>query len=144
MSFRFSLEAVLRYRQSLEDAALRHLQMLILQRAQLNQEVRQIQLARRQSREAVWEAMQQSPHSGAELQLVELANQSLASSVDQVQKRLAGLEKTIAQQTGHYQTERQKREMLSSLRERRLRDYQSELQHREQHRLDELRLLKRI
>ena len=53
MSFRFSLEAVLRYRQSLEDAALRHLQMLILQRAQLNQEVRQIQLARRQSREAV-------------------------------------------------------------------------------------------
>jgi len=60
-----------------------------------------------------------------------------------LESRLRTLESEIAQQTARYRQERQKREVLESLREVQWREYRIRQQRREQAMLDELHLLRR-
>jgi flagellar biosynthesis chaperone FliJ len=60
-----------------------------------------------------------------------------------LQSRQLKIEAEIARQTACYRQERQKREVLESLRELQLRDYRVRQQRREQAMLDELHLLRR-
>lgn len=143
MAFRFTLQPVLRYRQSLEERERLTLQSLLAKRAGLLQALEQAQTARRQRQIAMRRALQNAPTAAVELHVSLAMLNGIASQQESLRSSLALLEDEVARQTARYRAERQKREMLESLRESQLREYRVRQQRREQAVLDELHLLTR-
>jgi flagellar export protein FliJ len=143
MAFHFTLAAVLRYRQSLEEREEQRLHGLLAQRATLLQELDQSRDARLHLQTATRRHLQQSAVPAAEIQFVVAQINGLERQLAVLQSRQLKIEAEIARQTACYRQERQKREVLESLRELQLRDYRVRQQRREQAMLDELHLLRR-
>ena len=143
MAFHFTLAAVLRYRQSLEEREELRLHGLLVRRATLLQELEQSRDARLQLQTAIHRTLQQTAVAAAEIQFAMAQLHGLERQQALLESRLRTLESEIAQQTARYRQERQKREVLESLREVQWREYRIRQQRREQAMLDELHLLRR-
>ncbi|MFZ0314406.1 MAG: flagellar FliJ family protein [Candidatus Korobacteraceae bacterium] len=143
MAFHFTLAAVLRYQQSLEEREELRLHGQLAQRATLLQELEQASAARRGLQTATQRAFQQAALPAAEIQFAVAQINALERQLAVLQSRRLNLESEIAQQTARYRQQRQKREVLESLRELQWREYRVRQQRREQAMLDELHLLRR-
>jgi len=143
MVFRFTLEPVLRYRQSLEEQQLQRLQLLLAEREQLVQKLEQAEDARRRLQSAVERAVLQAPIPAVELTFSASKLEGIARWQEGLRLCLTKLDGEVAEQRAGYRAARQKREILESLRELRLQQYRVEQQRREQAMIDELHLLRR-
>jgi flagellar export protein FliJ len=142
MAFRFSLAALLRFRQSLE-----HQQELLLQEATQN-----VLAARQRVEEAgrMLAAMAaenagklQAGVTAAELQFDLLCRSLAAERRQALEKQLAVCEKARAQRLQAFQQARQQREAVDALRRRQFELYHEQETRREQRRLDDMFLLRR-
>jgi flagellar export protein FliJ len=141
MAFRFSLQSVLRIRETLERVELQKLQALI---AQANAARAEIEALAR-DRENSWRALQQAAVggvSGVELQVETQREQARAVRRQELARKLTAAEQAERQQLARYRQARQQREILSTLRENQLAAYNLEESRRQQQVLDELFLLR--
>jgi flagellar protein FliJ len=142
MPFRFPLEAVLHFRRSVE-----HQQELRLRAA--NQHVMRVrhlleQIERRLQESANMRSAQlRSGTSAAELQFSLVCEDAMGAQVPELQRELARLRKLRDQQQRVYRQVRREREILESLRQRQLEEYERATARREQRQLDDLFLMRR-
>lgn len=142
MAFQFSLDAVLRLRQSLE-----HQQELLLREAnqqmsalQLRIDHLTVQLSQRALHESLLLA---STVSGAELQFLRLCSSVLLAQRGGLEKRLAAAQAVRDSRMASFRQARQQREILATLRQAQFQVYlQNEARHN-QRQLDDLLLLRR-
>jgi flagellar export protein FliJ len=144
MAFHFSLESVLRFRQSLEDRELLRLQALLSQRSALLGEVQRLRKTRSHLRQAISQAMLLQPTPAVEIHFATARLDALERQQEVHQGQLDELQETIAEQRSRYQQQRRNREMLEALRETQWRDYQLIERRREQRHMDELHLLRLV
>lgn len=143
MAFEFSLAAVLRYRQSLEERERLRLQSLHARRTALLREVHETREARAHWQTSIRQRLQQAPTPAVEVQLATACCDGLERRQQQLQAGLLQLQVEITAQARRYQEQHQKREALESLRDLRLGEYRLLQRRREQAALDELFLLRR-
>ena len=143
MAFRFTLDAVLRYRQALEEREQQRLGVLLAKRAALRDELQQVTDARLRLRRAIERTLQQQLTPAVEIHLAQAQEHGIEMQCDALRERLRKLQEGIAEQTARYRQERQKREVLDAMREVQLRNYRMVQQRRQQAALDELYLLRR-
>lgn len=136
MAFRFSLDAVLRFRQSVEHSEEAILLRIVQEIAQVELELRQVdaeQVRIREQRERDLKLKLPAVHL-KEIAIRELELKALA---DGLRFRLRQLETQRLGQLAIYQTARQDREVLSELRKRHRQSYHLEQKRQEQRMLDD-------
>lgn len=141
MAFRFPLQVVLHYRQSVE-----HQQELRLRAA--NQQVTRIRHVIQQL-EASLEQMERQRReqlaagtSAAELRFSLSCSDAIRTQRQAMRQELHRLEKLRDEQQRIFQRARRERETFENLRERQRRKYEQEVSRREQRQLDEFFLLR--
>ena len=143
MPFQFTLPALLRLRESFEKMELQRLQAIAAQLMKIRAEIELIDAETDTARRDIVE-QSLSGISGAELHV------ALASEEVRHLRRLMLVTKQAEAQEAHkaqmlrYKEARQRREILSNLRERQLSAYEREQARREQQRIDELFLIRRF
>jgi flagellar export protein FliJ len=141
MPFRFPLEAILHFRNSVE-----HQQELRLRAA--NQQVARIRhLSEQLERRVHDNEKQRSGQLGAgvtaaELQFSLLCESVLQQQIQELRRELVRVQALRDQQQRIYRQARREREILENLRERQLRAYQLESARRAQKEVDDLFLLR--
>lgn len=142
MAFHFQLSTLLRLRESLERQELQRLQTLVAELAQVRAEIDSIDLEVENSRR---EIVQQASAgiSGAELHAAALSEFARLELRARLVVKLEEIEKARKEQQSRYNHARQRREILSNLRERQLSAYQHEQARRDQRQTDELFLIRR-
>ena len=142
MAFRFSLEPVLRLRTSYERLERLRLlavsAMLVRVREEITSSARE-EAAARNARSK----MLSRGSAAAEIQLGVSAEQARARRNRELFDRLATLERQHVKQSRLYQAARRKREVMESLREQKVQEYQREQDRKTQQAIDELYLLRR-
>jgi len=142
MAFQFSLDAVLRLRQSLERQ-----QELLLHEA--NQQMAALQLRidnlnAQLSQLATQENLQlASPVSAAELQFIQLCRSVLLGQRGGFEKRLAAAQVLRDSRLASFRQARQQREVLETLRQAQAQVYRQNEARQNQRHLDDLILLRR-
>jgi flagellar FliJ protein len=142
MTFRFSLQALLRFRKSME-----HQQELLLQEAnhqvaRVRHEIESVdqcmaEMTAREAREL------DSGVSAAELQFEGLCRSVLLEHRRQLEKALAEREEIRVRRSQAFHQARQQREVVDTLRQNQLQTYRQQEKRAEQRYLDELFLLRR-
>jgi flagellar FliJ protein len=143
MPFRFSLEPVLRLRLSYER--LERLRLLAI--AAMLVRVKQEIAAAAREEAAARNTRQQMLARGAaaaEIQLGVSAERARARRNRELFDRVASLERRHSKQARAYQIAKRNREIVENLRERKLHEYRREQNRREQQRIDELYVLRRL
>ncbi len=143
MAFQFTLEAVRRFRQSVEDRERLRLESLLVRRTGLLLELERSRQARLQLQQHLQRGLIGNPTPAAEIHFGVARLDAIASRQKRLQRQLQELQAAVAEQNSRFQQERRKREVLDSLRESQLREYRIRQQRREQAQLDELHLLGR-
>jgi flagellar export protein FliJ len=143
MAFHFTLEAVLRFRQSLEDRELLRLQSLLARRMALVNEREQLQQATLNLQQETNLALQQQPTPAVEIHFAMARLHALEQRQQIIEEQLHQLQSGIAEQRSLFRQQRHSREVLETLRDTQWRDYRLVQQRREQARLDEMHLLRR-
>jgi len=143
MAFHFTLEALLCFRQSLEDRELLRLQALLARRAALQHELEQLWQTGLNLQEATKRAMLERPTPAVEIQFAMARLDGFERQQQIIRERLHELEAAIREQRSRFERERRNREALEALRDAQLRDYRLAQRRREQAQLDELHLLRR-
>ena len=142
MTFRFSLEAVLRLRQGME-----HQQELLLRAA--HQQVARVRHGIQRIDHALGEAEQRSSRTlasgttSAELLFGLQSEAALLQYREKLGAELIRLGKLRDQQAEIFRRARRERETIESLRDQQLREYKRDALRREQRRVDDLFLLRR-
>jgi len=137
MTFQFRLDAVLRFRESVEHSEEAALHRIVQEIAAVELELQQVDL--RQGR-----LRQQRDHGLAQklpaVHLLEIAEHELElkQSADRLRSRLQQLEDQRLTQLAIYQTAHRDREVLSELREQQRHTHQLEQRRQEQKTLDDL------
>ena len=143
MGFRFSLETVLRLRQSLEDSERLRLQMLLADRAELQEEIGETAASRAAVGHKLKAALQRENPPAGELHFA--AQRERACGLQSA--RLSASLATVMQQIERQQTvllrRRIDRKVLEQLRERQLSRYEVETRRRTQSQIEELFLLRK-
>ena len=137
MAFRFTLDAVLRFRESVEHSEEAALLLIVRQIIEAEQELQQVdaeQVRIREQREKDLALKLPAAH------LMEITERELElkGAADELRVRLQQLETQRLTQLGVYQTARQDRQVLSELRERQRHAYQLQQKRQEQKTLDDL------
>ena len=143
MAFHFTLDTVLRYRRSLEDHEQLRLKAMLLRRAAVLQQQELLRKARSELQTNLQHVLSQAGLSAAELQFCQVRSGELQFAEERLNPPLRELQSEIVAQAARYQAERQRREVLESLRDVQLRNYEMARTRREQSMLDELHLLRR-
>jgi flagellar export protein FliJ len=143
MAFHFTLEAVLRLRQSLEDRELLLLQSLQSRRAALLSEVDELRQASFDLEQETKQSMLLRPTPAVEIHFAMARLQGLDRRRQLLREQLRRLDDAIVEQRLRFQQQRRNREVLEVLRDGQWRDYQLTQRRREQAQLDELHLLRR-
>jgi flagellar export protein FliJ len=142
MAFHFSLNGVLRLRESLEKAELQQLRAIAAavasSRADLDSLDKNIETARRWTLDAT----ATRGLTGAELHFEVLRESVLQTVRSSLAEKLAALERKRDEQQQRYLQARRQREILSNLYQRQLAAYRLEQSRREQQRIDELFLIR--
>lgn len=144
MAFNFRLEGVLRYRKSLEQQQKTVLQTLLATRAALQQQLRLLHEASRNSRIELGAQVQREAKQAAELHFTLFQIKTLQSHAEATDTAIEKLKVTIQQQTDICREHRQKREALEIVREAQWQLYLAQKQRRDQRQLDELFLLRKF
>lgn len=142
MPFVFPLETVRRLRLSLETQEERRLLAIAANLAQARHSLEALEDERLALRREEQREMETGA-PGATLKFGVLREESLEAERQRVLQHIADLERLREEQVRVYRQARQKREILDSLRERRLSDYKTEEARREQARMDEFFLASR-
>jgi flagellar export protein FliJ len=142
MAFHFTLEAVLRFRQSLEDRELLRLQTLLVRRAALLSELERLLQIAFHLQQGTKRAMLQQPTPAVEIHFAMARLHGLDRQQQHLREQLRELEAAIAEQRSRFEQQRRNREVLEVLRDGQLRDYRLTQRRREQAQLDELHLLR--
>jgi flagellar export protein FliJ len=142
MAFVFPLETVRRLRRSLETQEERRLLAIAASLAQARNSLEALESERMDLRREEVREMEAGAF-GAVLNYGVVREASLDAERRKVLQQITDLERLREDQIGIYRQARQKREILDSLRERRLADYTTEEARREQARMDELFLANR-
>jgi flagellar export protein FliJ len=142
MAFHFTLESVLRFRQSLEDRELLRLQTLLARRAALLSELEQLRETAFHLQQKAGQAMLQGPTPAVEIHFATARLQGLDYRQQLLREQLRELEVSIVEQRSRFQQQRRNREVLETLRDAQLRDYRLMERRREQAQLDELHLVR--
>ena len=142
MTFRFRLDAVLRFRESVERTEEAALHRIVQEVAEVELEIHRVNLKMiglREQRERDLTRTIPAVH------LMEIAERELELRKlnDGLHSRLQQLESQRLRQLAIYQTARQNREVLKELREQQRHAYQLEQGRREQKALDDLFLTRR-
>lgn len=143
MAFQFTLEAVRRFRQSVEDRERLRLESLLARRTGLLHELELSRQASLQLQQHLQRGLIANPTPAAEIHFSVAWLDAVASREKWLQRQLQELQAAVAEQMSRFQQEQRKREVLDSLRESQLREYRILQQRREQAQLDELHLLGR-
>jgi len=143
MAFHFTLETVLRYRQSLEDREWLRLQALLARRSATLSELEQYHQLSLDMAHATAQAMLVEPTPAVEIHFATARLQAMGRQQHLLRLQLSELETAIAEQRSRFAQQRRNREVLESLRDGQWRDYQLAQRRREQAQLDELHLLRR-
>ena len=143
MAFHFTLEAVLRFRQSLEDRELLRLQTLLVRRSALLHDLEQLRQASLNLQAETKRAMLPRPMPAVEIHFAMARLHGLERQQQVIREQLHELEGAIREQRSRFERERRNCEALEALRDAQLRDYRLAQRRREQVRLDELHLLRR-
>jgi flagellar export protein FliJ len=144
MAFHFSLDSVLRLRQSLEDQEKQRLETLLSRQKGLLDEIERSRDADFEMRLKMQLQLIQGGLSAGEVQLQTFFLHARERHRQFLQIEVHKLQKDIAHQISAYQQERRRREVLESVRDRQLEIFQSEQQRKNQAQIDELHLLRRI
>ena len=140
MAFVFTLSALLRVREIHEKAALQTLRALASQAAAAQSEMEALDASMEEARREVCERSLAGV-LGAELHFYGAHESAQRERRQRLVQKLRELEKARQKQQAVYLQARQKREVLSSLREKQLAAYNLEESRRTQRGLDELHLL---
>ena len=143
MAFRFTLEPVLRYRQSVEEAEECRLRELLSRVANCRAQIQRLSSEKTSLQHAIADTLEHLPLCAAELQFRAAELHRLEGVTTRLRSQLDQLLSEVARQSERYQAERQKREILESLRDSQLREFSERQRRREQAKLDELHLLRR-
>ncbi|MGB7553059.1 MAG: flagellar FliJ family protein [Candidatus Korobacteraceae bacterium] len=143
MAFQFTLEAIRRYRQSLEDGERLRLESLLARRTTLLHELEQSTTAGLQLQQDLQRSLIASPIPAAEIHFSSARLDAIANRRALLQRQMEELQVAISQQMLRFQQARRQREVLDSLRDSQLREYRMQQQRRDQAQLDELHLLGR-
>lgn len=137
MAFRFSLDAVLRFRQSVEHSEEAVLHRIVqdiagveLELQQVDEKQSRLRVQREQNLTQILPAVHLLEIAEREMELKEMA--------DGLRSRLRQLEAQRVKQLAIYQTAHQDRQILSELREQQRRAYQLDQRRQEQKTLDDL------
>ena len=143
MPFHFSLQAVLRFRNSLERREYLALQALLSRKSDLLREMKNLQSARKRLEMDLRDLLQSKGLSGAELEVVTAQNKSCSRTAERLEVQLEEIQQQILLQSELYGQQRRQRETLESVRDRQFHEYQTLEQRRQQATLDELYLIRR-
>jgi len=142
VAFHFTLQALLRLRESFEKAAIQRLRVIAAQLVSARVDIEtldaEIQIARRRVLDATAQGI-----TGAELRFEALGATASQERRAALVKKLREIERAHQEQQARYKEARQKREILSNLREHQFTIYQREQSRREQQGLDDLFLMRR-
>lgn len=142
MAFRFTLDGVLRLRESLERAELQKLQRIAGLIVRTRAEIQSVEASSHAARVQTSEAIVARGLTGAELQL-ETARQAALNAVSvELLAQLAVLEQKRREQQARYVQTRTRREVLSNLYKRQLAEYELEESRRAQRQIDEIFVLR--
>jgi len=143
MAFRYSLQAILRLRQSLERQEEQRLFAIAAIVGRLRGEIEWIEEIRLEARRSALARLMQAG-LGAELQFASVCDEAYARRQDQLQRDMQTAEKKRVEQLRIYQMARQKRETFEGLRDRQEAVYKLDAARREQQRADEMFLVRLI
>jgi flagellar export protein FliJ len=142
MPFRFSLQSLVRFRQSVERHEQIQLEIANLKVSDMCGKLKSLEQTRDLRNEHQRHGLNVGL-TGAELQFDLLCNSALASYRKNLEKELAQLEKLRDQQYEVFRQARLQREILASVRDGQLREYRAEKIRRDQRSLDDLFLMRR-
>ena len=141
MPFRYTLQTLLRLRESLEHQEEQRLFVAAAGVARLRSELQLFREAELQSQRGVQQELI-AGSSGALLQFAELCRATASEVRKSLELRLEGAERKRLDQLHLYQAARQKREILQGLRQRQEAAYQYEFARQEQQAADEAFLIR--
>jgi len=142
MPFRFPLQSLLRFRQSMERHEQTQLEIANQKVADMRGKIESLEESRDLRNEHQRHGLNVGL-TGAELQFDLLCNSAVANYRKDMEKELAQLEKLRDQQYDVFRQARLHREILESVRDGQLREYRAEKIRREQRSLDDLFLMRR-
>lgn len=143
MAFRFSLQTILRLRESYERLERMRLLALTAAMGQLKLEIHALDEESAEAQKRMREKLS-GGLSGAEMQFETACEKLRAEHRTALEEKLRAAEKMHAKQQTAYRLARQKRRILENLRERRLDEYKREQARREQQQLDEIHSIHRL
>jgi len=139
MAFRFTLDAVLRFRESVEHSEEAALLLIVRQIIEAEQELQQVDAEQARIREQREKDLALKLPAAHLMEITE-RELELKGAADELRVRLQQLETQRLTQLGVYQIARQDRQVLSELRERQRHAYQLQQKRQEQKTLDDLYL----
>lgn len=142
MTFRFSLQPLLRLRESEEHRELHALGACIQRRARIAQGIAEIKEELRRTQTALETSIESSLHC-VELQFETRRMAAMREEHTRLQVRLRESEEALRAQQNRYRAAMQMRQILENLRERRLRAFLLDRARRESNQSDELFLIRR-
>lgn len=142
MPFRFSLQALLHFRQSIEHQQELRLRAANQQVARARHGLEQIDGRIRQTQTLSSEFLARGT-TGAELSFLQTTESSLLDQRQELELELVRCQHVRDQQERVFRQARRERETFESLRNQHLHDYQRDQARREQRRLDDLFLMRK-
>jgi flagellar FliJ protein len=136
MPFRFSLQAVLRFRESFERRERQRLEMITREMVQARQELEHAKKDRVAARAQAQKKLRDGVTS-AEMQFELLADRARQRRIAHLQDHLSKLEDLRRRQLALFHKARQQREIMENLRDRQLEVYKVEEARREQQQMDD-------
>ena len=136
MSFRFSLQAVLRCRESFERRERLRLQMIIRELVRTQQQREEAQRDRANAQNELKTKLRQSINA-TEMQFELACDRARLRRIDALREQVAKLEDLRRRQLEVFQRAQQQRKILENLRERQFAAYQLIQKRREQERMDD-------
>jgi flagellar export protein FliJ len=140
MPFRYPLQSILRLRGSLERQAEQRLFVLAGHVIRLRAEIEDLERSELERKRSVNIDMREGAFA-ATLQYVEICAQAVREKREELQLKMVAAEHERLAQFSVYLQARQKREILSRLREQQKSEYEREVIRREQQSADETHLL---
>jgi len=142
MAFRYTLQSMLRLRQSIERQEEQRLYTAAAAVAQLRTKLEQLERERVRVHRETLQEMNEATF-GATLQFVAACGAAASQTIAKLQMELAEAERRRLLQLAVYKNARQKREIFEGLRDQQKAAYDVELAHRDQELVDEAFLMRR-
>lgn len=142
MAFQFTLNGLLRLRESLEKAELQRLQSIAGAAALTRAEIESLEKFMEAERRRTSDTVVTSGLTGAELHLEIVKQSGWKELHSQLLKKLFDLEQKRKEQQARYVQARMQREIVSNLFKRQFAEYELDRSRREQQRIDELFLIR--